>query len=478
MKNIKTAIVSAIAVVALGTIIGLKSCNTQQKQVIVSAKKTPHKPYYAYFKAINTEVDISFSHYTFNSETNFVLKHPSGTEITFEKGCLVDKDGNKITGEVTIKYREFMNKQELLGAGIPMRLKNDDYSSYLVSSGMMEVYALQNGNEIFINNEKPISVKLANTTSENGYNAYYLDTNKREWIETQKEVKPVITKIVTTIKKALKPKNENINEEDALAKGYINPIKPEKARKNKYQFKFKINLQPFPEMNIYDGIMFEYAGNSKAEDPENNAWVKTQFWNEMKLVKTPQKGIYTLLLSTPEKTFKTTVNPVFDAEDMEYAMDVFTDRYNRYRKYVDKKKTDKIEYETRQQTNLFVSRSFEINKFGVWNTDKLEILDETIPMIVKLSHTDTSIKFLRAYLLLTDNKGVLDLEVNNNQINKFKYPKNKGAKVLLSDKAGKCYLLDKKQMNKLAQYGEYGVFMVKQRGVEVKNESDIKKVMG
>jgi hypothetical protein len=480
MKNVKSIIAAGIVLATISTIGFLKSCKkpaSKNAEMAVKIKKTKAQKY-PFMKAINQYVNPEFSVYSFDATNDFTLKHPSGTEILIPKGSLVNADGSAISGAVEVKYREFMNKQALIAAGIPMRLTDTDYNKYLISSGMMEIYAFQGGKSLQINQNIPIEVKLANTTTDKGYNAYYLDTNKREWIETAHEINPVLYKTVTEIKVPKKAKKTEISEADALAKGYINPVKPEKANKNRHQFQFKINLQSFPELNVYDGVMFEYVGKTKAEDPDHNAWVKTQYWHEMKLEKTAKKGVYVLFLSTPDKKFKTTVKPVFDAEDMEYANDVFKDRYERYRKFVDKQKTEKQQFETRKNTQTLITRSFEIRNFGVWNTDKLENLDEVKPLIVKLNHTDTATKFVRAYLLVNNNKGVINLEINKNTISRFQYPTKTGAKILLSDYEGKCYILDKNQLNKLAEIGEKSEFTIQQRGVLVKTEEDLNRVMG
>jgi hypothetical protein len=397
------------------------------------------------------------------AEKGGTIKHPSGSVISIPKNSLVDENGNIVSGKVQFKYREFMNKAALIGSGIPMRLVDTDYNQFLVSSGMMEIYASQNGKAVFIKEGNSLSVDLINTTDKPGYNVYYLDTNNREWIETAHEVNP----IVKTVSNTIKGKN-NVDmtklEQEAEKKGYINPVKPEKANTKRHQFQFKINLQAFPELNVYDGVMFEYVGKTKAEDPEENPWVKTQFWHEMELLKTAKKGVYTLVLTAPDKNFRTTVKPVFDKEDMEYAMDVYTDRYNRYRNYVAKQKKEKQDANARKVTTTTISRTFEVRQFGVWNTDRLEILDNTQPLLVKLSHTDTTVKFVGAYLIVGRRNGTLNLEIKNNILQSFKYPKAENAKVLLSDKTGKCYLLDKKQLDELAKQGNETAFVVNKEG--------------
>ena len=99
----------------------------------------------------------------------------------------------------------------------------------------------------------------------------------------------------------------------------INPVKPEVKDKELFQFKFKTDFSQYPELNIYNGVQWEFAGNKDRENPAKNKWVTSAVWNEMEIVKRKKNGVYKLKLTKGDKVFETTVRPVFDSQDMEYA---------------------------------------------------------------------------------------------------------------------------------------------------------------
>lgn len=477
--NTKTKILSGITLSAIVVaLFSLKSCNegVASVQPSITADAVPMSAD-RWFSALSKETDTPYKTFKLRAGTDTVLKHTSGTSIYISACSFADSNGNAISGEVQLNYREFLNKESILGAGIPMRLNDSDYNQYLISAGMMEISASQNGKPLLMNKNCPLKLEMINTSDARGFNLYYLDTLQKGWIEKEKDVAPTIYRRAVNIVKAIGNKKK-VTEKEALKNGYINPVKPKVASKNRFQFKFKINLQPFPELNVYDGIEWEYAGNKRSEDPDKNTWVKTQLWDEVELLPTNTKGLYRLRLTAGEKVFTTTVKPVFDSEDMEYAMDVYNYRYGKYRAFIEKNKKIKQDYHTKTQSIQIITRSFEIDRFGIWNCDKLEQVDQPQPMMVQFMHADSSLRFEKAWLLIADKKAVIDISIAKNTTQKFLYPSLINSRLLVTDHTGRCYIFDINEIKSKNAVNETIRFKVQKEGILAKNHDELKKLMG
>lgn len=74
----------------------------------------------------------------------------SGSRVVMPAGILQYQNGMKVIGEVTIRYREFRNAAEMAFSGIPMEHEQNGEQFQMNSTGMIEIRAVQNGEELKI----------------------------------------------------------------------------------------------------------------------------------------------------------------------------------------------------------------------------------------------------------------------------------------------------------------------------------------
>lgn len=120
-------------------------------------------------------VDIYPDVYTLNSLTGSVLEYGSGTRIIVPAMAFQDACGNPISGNVDITYREFRDAVDVVLSGIPMQYDSGGVVGDFESAGMFEMLASQNGEEVFLRDDKEISLKFAVTDTASDYNFYRLD---------------------------------------------------------------------------------------------------------------------------------------------------------------------------------------------------------------------------------------------------------------------------------------------------------------
>lgn len=138
------------------------------------------------------EFDVSFTDYTIDATSGGTIEHPNGTTISFPPDALVDANGNLISGEVAIQYREFHDAVEVFFSGIPMDYKQEgEPTKIFQTAGMFDLRANQNNKEVFMANGKKVDISMASYVKGNEYQFYSLNEENGSWEFTGKpEVKP------------------------------------------------------------------------------------------------------------------------------------------------------------------------------------------------------------------------------------------------------------------------------------------------
>ncbi|MBK9283309.1 MAG: hypothetical protein IPM51_03225 [Sphingobacteriaceae bacterium] len=373
----------------------------------------------------SAKLNIAYSKYKVDSRSGGEINHPSSSKIKIPKNAFVDKNGKEIVGEVTIEYREFHDKADIIASGIPMAYDSAGKKYNLESAGMFDIKGSQNGDPVFIRNE--IEVELASANPQDRFNQYYLDTLKQNWeylrrdnlenleggshnleggsqkLKTlKKEIEVIIPKKIDSVKVVYSKKTA------ALPK-YKEPLKPRKAS-GKQTFNIDASTDDFPELKAFGNFVFELGNENKNYTPEMNAIT----WHDVKISEGPTKGVnYLLTLRYNQRVEKLVVYPVLTGNDYAKAQSEYEKKFENYKAIAGKRINDekllleemekkkdaylkdiamkKEEYEklkakkaVEYQQNLvkeldknrnnlnnstFTRRIFNLSKFGVFNSD-------------------------------------------------------------------------------------------------------------
>jgi len=294
-------------------------------------------------------VDVPFKKMTIKAEKGGTLSLENGTTIEVPKDAFVDANGQPITGEVEINYREFHNAAAIIASGIPMTNKTGD--KYMQTAGMFEINGSHNEQPIQIAKDKALEVNMASFVDDGQkYDFFLLDEEQGEW-KTQGTAKPVTNQSKA---KALK----------TLPIVPVKPVKPEAPKTGKFKFNFQINYQKFPELRAYEGVIWEYAGSGKKTDPEQNKWIFQEDWADVSLEK-GDNGKYNIILKADGKSFISEVKPVLEGKNLQKARHEFDQRLAEYTKI----KNFRLQEEERLAQEADLLRSFRVEQFGVFNWD-------------------------------------------------------------------------------------------------------------
>ncbi len=117
-------------------------------------------------------LDIPFQSYKVDSQTSSTLEYSSGSVINVPENAFLDKSGKVVTGSVDLTYREFNDPMEIAFSGIPMGYDSLGVVYPFQSSGMVEIRASQNGEELFVNPDSKIRIDMVSNSSSSIFNLY------------------------------------------------------------------------------------------------------------------------------------------------------------------------------------------------------------------------------------------------------------------------------------------------------------------
>lgn len=413
------------------------------------------------------KLNIAYTNYKVDNAKGAELKHPSSSKIKIPKKAFVDKNGKEIAGEVTISYREFHNKADIIAGGIPMSYDSAGKKYNLESAGMFDILGTQNGEPVFIKEE--VKVEFASANPQDRFNQYYLDTVERNWkylrrddlnkeermtndesrgekseakstkkLETLKrEIEVIIPKKIDSVKVVY------TNRASALPKPK-EPLKPRKAS-GKQTFNIDASTSDFPELKAFGNFVFELGDENKNYSPDMNEIT----WHDIKISEGPKKGInYLLTLRYNQRVEKLIVYPVMTGNDLAKAQSYYQEKFEVYQASLQKRENTEIalkkEMEIKQQTYVAeqakkkaeydmamialakskndqlakdfsnlgeqekTSRVFEIANFGIYNSDcpHFEPKSKPIAPVFTLNDKDKPL-FPSSIFMINHNKNMV-----------------------------------------------------------------------
>lgn len=413
--------------------------------------------YTTYESPIGIPVEPELIELTIEKDKPTVVITNGGTRIQIPENTLVDSAGNIITGKVDLKYRDFLDQKEVFLSGIPMDYDSNGVKMNFKSGGMFEVLAYQNDNPLYIANNKTVKVDLASLQVEDDYNIYYLSPEEKKWVYKNRDKDGFTKEEIAKVEESLKEHPKNLNKQNLMVqKDKLNdslkdihqqaPEAPIKLDVNKHSFDIKANFNDFPILNAFKKVKFQVSENDKNFHPK---YAEHQ-WYDVNIKKAKIQNEYTVCFSDYVKSVCFDVVPVFEGENFEKAKAMHDALYNNFMANVDsleeyqkelrkqlakeaeelaemerlaliKERELKRQEEERQkqlqemaEVNKKIYREFEINKFGIWNSDKPELLpneQKTMPRFV--DNQQEAIDVNMAYLVMLDKNNVVKLSTSD-----------------------------------------------------------------
>ena len=430
-------IIGGVVVALIGGLIWLWPSAKEKTEVIPSEKVDVSV---LNINPLINNVDVPKDSYTIQASVGGTVTTPTGTNIIIPPNAFLNEKGNIITGEATLKFREFHDIPSVFAAGINMTYDSLGQEYHFESAGMFEIEGFQGDEKLYANAGAPIVVELASSQPGDYYNIYFQDP-KNGWEFIRKDTAflkaaPVMdtwdylaeTEKIQLLKSELKKKDKSFKK--ALKKEDL--ILPEKANDDLYSMKIAFKNSEFPELAGYKNILFEITEANEDFDP---AMAKKE-WSDIALKKN-LLGVYVMHLygSSKEKLF---VRPVFAAEDMTEANATFELLFDAYNATTDgklgrerdalkalAKSCDSIEnmvVAANNSSQAFnanlgvvhdnqekVKRIFTLANFGLWNSDCPSMLpkgQDVYPVFVNEDNVEDTLTFNTLFIAEYDRNAL------------------------------------------------------------------------
>lgn len=389
--------------------------------------------YFAMQPAIHPPLEEAAPTFAVNivqAETGGTIKTKTGARMVVPTQAFMNDRGALIEGDVQVHYRELHDYIDFFLAGVPMRYDSNGMAYQLESAGMIEMFAEQNGERIYLAPGKVIEVELITVLElpegeeVPDFTIHQLDTAARTWqIRDVKHVQfvedianasnntnnPVNTlrneyaSQLATIESAAESR---LREIEALVAAPPEPMKPLQARSDLPSF----------EPDFLEGAAFADDPNTPENESErlktqlkrtwqivpNTAYDERDFqitWENIQLKKLNNRD-YELTGTNGDRTLTLIVTPILTGSEHQQALAEYEREYanwqtqmaNReaqlreqkealianvarqkatareaYRSKLAELGLDTAELMTRKR----IINRFEVDDFGLWNCDRV-----------------------------------------------------------------------------------------------------------
>jgi hypothetical protein len=225
------------------------------------------------------------------------FKMPTGAEIVVPANAFVDKSGNDVKGEVTLKYKEIKSPADIIIENVDMTYDSAGQSLQFMTAGMFDLRAYSGNEEVMLKNGKSIGVSYI-TEKQGNYNLYYFD-NGWKYAGTSNVINQTAIGPADIVG-ALLPTEVN-TEEDLI-------------------IDIKVSHKEIPELAIYKNVLWKY--NGKLENKEIAAILGNPV-SFATVESSGKKGEYIYKFSTKNGDFSMPVKPVFSPKAMKEAMKAY-----------------------------------------------------------------------------------------------------------------------------------------------------------
>lgn len=360
-----TTTIAGVAIIATTTIASFMLNKSDPEATVSAATTTGAEPqveesfdYDEDTPCVNPplqEHDVEYSNYTINIEEGGTITHPSGSEITVPRFAFVDDQGNELSGEMQIRYREFHDQFDILMSGIPMDYDSAGNKYNFESAGMMEILGFQNGKPVYIKPKKPIEVSMYSNNPSPSFSIYNLDEDERNWkyigkdkvivqepedgstmpvaelsmeeILEQPELKENLARINTIEKELDIAEGEHQKAKQTVEQFQKQePAKPRKVNPGNYNFDLAVNANEFPEIAIYKNVKFEVSPDDKSFSPQ----VYNIRWSDAEITEKVKGKTYNLTLTKGNDIRTFEVYPAFEGANYQAAIEVFRKKFEAY----------------------------------------------------------------------------------------------------------------------------------------------------
>lgn len=516
-----------IAVAVAAAVVGLLFYFSIMQSPVDTAPALSNDAYFAQQEFVNPpleNIQPRFAGYTVDADEGGTYEFAGGSRLVIPSKAFMNDRGQLIEGDVNIKYREMHDYVDFFLSGIPMTYDSAGQKYYLESAGMIEIFALQNGERINLAPGKRIEVELIseivvpNVNVSPRYNIYKLDTLSREWVyqdvdhiqfldqQVLDELDPLYWQ-----KRALLEEWKKIEKRAEAERARIlssipepaAPVKPQPLRSNQASIGLTLLEDvDIPGREFYEGTIWQISPNSPDFDPTFLSQEMDDF--EFKALNNLE---YELTLIKGERRQRLIIMPVLSGSDYQRAVETYEEAYAEY-------EIQKAEREAEIKTQLAelensiaeekagVQQQFDaqldsleqegvpvaqsgirrriVNRFyatslGIWNCDRPVPLDGKALQAEFVDQHGNTYDHHTAYLVSRDRNTVL--RFYSGKGGAVHLDKDSENMIWLVSKDNKIAVLRPDQLKRVEKENGEVKFVLQLMDKEIRSEADVREIL-
>jgi hypothetical protein len=266
------------------------------------------------------QLQVPYKSYSVDPKLGSMIYRKNGTRILIPPNCFIDQNGNEITQQIRIDYREFKDPVDYFFSGISMNYDSAGIHSSLESAGMFEILGFIGEKPVFIKKGNPIRVELLTASRRPSFNTYYYDKQNQKWIYKGQE------------------------------ESFI-------------RFTVEADEKEYPELKPFKNMLWEFSVNSEQKNPSEYMWIFNRAWNKFFISELPSKADKKVELHQT-KNVKFSAKPVALLNDKEANEKLIKSKFEEYYLLISKKKSLKAIENKQLEDAIERQAAFSNSDFG------------------------------------------------------------------------------------------------------------------
>lgn len=344
-------------------------------------------------------ITLPAANYSVNPAIGFETTYePTGARINIPENAFVDETGAVITESVNVRYYQFTDATKIYGAGIPMTYEEGGENYHFESAGMIEVRAFVNGEQVFANPDKSITVELPTQQTSSDFVMYYLDEGEVKWRFAGEDNLRYESNLLAEatndnwdywateegfqMRNQIEEAEESFNTTQQKLQTLIaqKPIEPKKVDPTKERFLPVFSANEFPELAGYEHLMFEVG----VENPQGilKSYDGTVV-GDMVITQGTERGTYDVRFAT-NAGFVDVVGcvPVYSAETYPTALTRYTDAIEEF--YIEKGALERTSNEAKTMLENLMIQVQEITIGGAVNNFITPVANNAASTVIRV----------------------------------------------------------------------------------------------
>ncbi|MGK0390073.1 MAG: hypothetical protein ACI94Y_002824 [Maribacter sp.] len=233
------------------------------------------------------QIQPKFVAHNMNADKGGFIRMNGLSNINVPSSAFLDENGNPVSGNVNIKYRNLDDASEYFMSGIPMQYDSLGKKYDFKTTQLFEIYAEKDGKQLKMNPEKGMQISffgkemaIADAKSAGSLGVYQLMNNDKNWsyrgqsksvftsVNQPKDISALKTQVnrehSAAIEALRQAKQSKLAEIQAQYTTTALPQKPIKFDPNKITFDLNFNFEPSDGNAQYKGLKWQPKGDEKA----------------------------------------------------------------------------------------------------------------------------------------------------------------------------------------------------------------------